>query len=132
MGMFKRIFNRARLAVGADPLFVTTSVGTGILTYDDGEVKKFPVKMTAEAQGWSNPRQQFWRVKLNTWSASWRGEEAFNNQYRSVTYDKMLEAMKGLELRTSREAGLTGTDAEIVAARRKVAGATNVVNFLTP
>lgn len=51
-------------------------------------------------------------------------------QLGQVTYAVMLEKLKAEELRIAKEAGMTGSDDEIVAERLKVAGRNNVLRVI--
>jgi len=64
----------------------------------------------------------------------WRLERAYGggriDQGGQVSYELMLEKFKAEELRIAKDAGMTGSDEEILAQRLKVAGSHNVLRVI--
>ena len=107
---------------------VKTSAGWGEILWPADEFSA-PSKRLTDSWLLARPvqkdshEQQLWRVQRVY-------AEGPAKQLGQVTYAAMLEQLKAEELRIAKEAGMTGTDDEIVAARLKVSGRNNVLRVI--
>lgn len=137
MSLVKSFANAIRIRTGQTPLVVTTSSAMGEITTtsplvemftkrDSSMTERLPCRFIATAtEGLRKPEQQLWNIDVNI------DNGRFNEPVRiGVTYDKMLAFMKATELRAAQEAGVTGTDDEIIAKRKPVVARNNILNFV--
>lgn len=102
------------------PAVITTSDTATKTTLGDQSVSW----LSAVAVAVEKPEQQLWRV-TRYYS---HGDFEFIGQ---MTFEKMLETMKQDELRVAREAGMTGTDDEVIAKRLPVVEENNILRAIS-
>lgn len=137
MSLVQSFANALRIRTGHTPLVVTTSSAMGEITTtspiieiftkrDSSMTERLPCRFVATAtEGLRKPEQQLWNIDVDI------DNGRFNEAVRvGVTYDRMLAFMKATELRAAQDAGVTGTEDEIIAKRKPVVSRTNILNFL--
>ena len=105
----------------------TTSPMVEMFTKRDSSMtERLPCHFVAKAaEGLRKPENQLWNITVDIDNGRFS-----ENVKTGVTYDRMLEFMKARELSVAKEAGVAGSEDEIIAKRKPVVARTNILNFV--
>jgi hypothetical protein len=131
MDILKPLFNRLRIAAGYAPMIVTTTdaqEATWLIDRERTYVRPAIVmhrKWAETTKGEKGaPEQRLWTV-----FDEYSGHRYFERKQENMTFKDALATLEGYEVYQANKAGITGSNDEVIAARKPFVPVTNVLRF---